>query len=304
MSSEPPRRAPLCVGIGEVLWDCLPAGRRLGGAPANVAAHAAQLGARGAVVSAVGDDADGREVRAELRARGVETAGIRTVPDLPTGQVDVALDAAGVPVYTIRAPAAWDALECDAAIEAIAGAADAAIYGTLAQRDPRSRDAIRAFLRAVRPGCLRVFDVNIRPPFLAAEAVREGLVQANVLKLNESELPAVRDIAGIGAHAPDPLRALLDRFELRVAVCTLGARGSRIVTPEGESRQPGVPATIVDTVGAGDAFTAAVTVGLLRGLPLDRIQDLANRVAAFVCSQAGAVPRLPRPLAEAFGPES
>ncbi len=299
MSNKEQHRAPRCVGIGEVLWDCLPSGRRLGGAPANVAAHAAQLGVAATLVSAVGDDADGREIVAQLRAMGVDTAGVRIARGLPTGRVDVTLDAAGVPAFAIAFPSAWDALSFDAALERLANTADAVVFGTLAQRDERSRRAIRAFLAAVRPECLKVFDVNLRPPFFTAEAVRDSLARADVLKLNETELPTVAEIAGVGT-ASDPLRALRELFDLRCAVCTFGERGSRIVSADEDFRRPGRPVEVVDTVGAGDAFTAALSVGLLRGWPLDRSQEWANRVAAFVCTQAGAVPRLPKMLSDAF----
>lgn len=300
MSNDASLEAPLVVGIGELLWDCLPAGRRLGGAPANVAAHAAQLGVRSAVVSAVGDDPDGREIVAALRALGVATDGIQVARGLPTGRVDVALDAAGAPTFTIRRPAAWDALEFDAALERLAARADAVVFGTLAWRDARARRAIGGFLRAVRSTCLKVFDVNLRPPLIAAEAIRDGLARADILKLNEAELPVVAEIAGVRRAEADPLRALRERFGLQCAVCTFGARGSRIVSADEDLRRPGRRVRVADTVGAGDAFTAVLTVGWLRGAPLVRVHEWANRVAAFVCTQAGAVPRLPSALAGVF----
>ncbi len=288
---------PLCIGIGEVLWDLLPGGKALGGAPVNVAAHASQLGARGAAVSAIGDDDDGREIIAKLNALQVDVAGIRVRKGLPTGVVDVKLDESGVPAFTIRAPAAWDSIEMDPELERLADAASAVVYGSLAQRDPRSRGGIRRFLEAVTPDCLRVFDINLRKPFYSREIIVSSLKFADVLKLNEDELPELAGMLGLAGDDTHLLHSLLDRFGLELVVFTRGARGSRMISPDEDISHPGCPTAVVDTVGAGDAFTAAVAVGLLRGWELEEIQRVANLLAAFVCSRPGAVPALPREVA-------
>lgn len=302
MSTDTDADKPFCVGIGEVLWDLLPGGKALGGAPVNVAAHASQLGASGAAVSAVGNDADGLEILKRLRVLQVDVAGVRLAKDLPTGMVDVKLDEAGVPTFTIRAPAAWDAIEMDAELARLAGIADAVVFGSLAQRDPRSRESIRRFLRAVRPGCLKVFDVNLRRPYYTADVIHSSLELADVLKLNDAELPVLAGMLALAGDETSLLHAVRERFDLDLLVFTKGGQGSRMVTVQRDESHPGCPAQVVDTVGAGDAFTAAVTVGLLRGLQLDRIQELANRVAAFVCSQPGAVPQLPEEIRKGFWP--
>jgi fructokinase len=300
MSIDVQPSPPLCVGIGEILWDLLPTGKALGGAPANVAAHAVQLGARGAAVSAVGDDADGREILKRVQAMGVDASGIRIRGDLPTGAVDVALDKAGVPTFTIRESSAWDAITMDAALDRLAHDADAVVFGSLAQRDPRSREGISRFLAKVRPGCLKVFDINLRRPFISEPVIRGSLEQADVLKLNDGELPGLAGMLGLAGDELSQLRAIRRQYDLDLVVYTRGDKGSRMISAQREESHPGYPACVVDTVGAGDAFTAAVTVGLLDGMELSRIQDLANRVAVFVCSQPGAVPRLPEELRKDF----
>ncbi len=291
----------LLVGIGEVLWDLLPGGKALGGAPINVAAHAAQLGVRSAAVSVVGDDDDGKEIVERLRAMRVDVRGVRISRNLPTGAVDVALNPAGIPDFSIRVPAAWDAIEMDAALEQMAATADAIVFGSLAQRDLRSREGIGMFLRAAGPACLRVFDINLRHPFYTPEVVRSSLEVADVLKLNDAELPVLAGMLGMTGDETVLLHALRERFDLKLVVYTKGARGSRLISAREDQVHPGCRVAVVDTVGAGDAFTAAVVVGSLRGMRLDRIQDLASRIAAFVCSQPGAVPRLPMELTDGFG---
>ena len=300
MSPESHERSPLCVGIGEVLWDLLPAGKSLGGAPINAAAHAAQLGARAAAVSAVGNDGEGREIIERLRALQMDVAGVRVVHGLPTGAVDVTLSETGVPAFSIRMPAAWDALEMDATLERLAGAADAVIFGTLAQRDQRSRKAIGEFLQAAQPTCLRVFDLNVRQPFCSEEVILSSLEMADVLKLNDAELPVLAASVRVAGDETTQLQRIRERFELDLVVYTKGDRGSRMVAAHWDESHPGYPVRVVDTVGAGDAFTAAVTVGLLHGLHLDVIQELANRVAVFVCTQPGAVPLLPEEVRREF----
>ena len=297
MSTEPARQRPLCVGAGEALWDLLPTGPALGGAPVNVCAHANQLGMRSEVVSAVGDDAPGRKLIGRLDELGVGHAGLQVQRDLPTGTVDVALDASGVPCFTIRSPVAWDAIEPTPEAIRMAREADVMVFGSLAQRDPRSRSAIQALVKATRPDCIRILDINLRPPFISGDVIRESLMLADVLKLNESELPVLTDMLSLGEDESSRLRGIRERFNLKWVVYTKGPKGSRMVSDQEDLGCSPCPTRVVDTVGAGDAFTAVVATGLVRGWDGSRIQSLANRVAAFVCSQAGATPLLPTDLA-------
>jgi fructokinase len=296
-----PNVPPVIVGVGEVLWDLLPAGKQLGGAPANFAYHAAALGARGVVVSRVGDDALGREVLERLQALGLDTAHVTTDPRHPTGTVEVRLDAHGVAEYVIHERVAWDYIPATPLLLDLAARADAVCYGTLAQRSTESRQTIRHFLAATRPdGCLRVFDINLRQQYYSAALVRDLLPLSHILKLNDEELPVVARLLSVAGAGTNVLRQLLrDHPNLRLIALTRGGRGSVLVTQRGEEYDHGgFPADVVDTVGAGDAFTAALVTGLLHpSRPgLVEINAFANRVAAFVCSQPGATPRMPPEL--------
>jgi fructokinase len=290
---------PTIVGIGEVLWDMLPAGKQLGGAPANFAYHARALGADAVVVSRVGDDDAGREILRRLAPLGLDTRFITTDPVHPTGVVDVRLDARGVPEYVIREPVAWDFIPADAASLDLARRADAVCFGTLAQRSPVSRDSIRAFLRATGPGCLRVFDINLRQSYLERRLVEDLLALSDVLKLNDEELPVVGRLLEIPGDGRDVVNRLLADYPLRLVAVTRGPDGSALYTRGRTSDVPGTPPErIADTVGAGDAFTAAIVTGLLRGDDLDRVNAFANRLASYVCSQPGATPTIAFGLVE------
>jgi fructokinase len=287
---------PVVVGIGEVLWDMLPAGRQLGGAPANFAFHAGQLGADAYVVSRVGDDDLGHEILVRLDALGVNREHVSVDPEHPTGRVDVKVDAAGVPEYVIHAPVAWDFLRPGPELRELAGTADAVCYGTLAQRSPASRLAICEFLKSTPPHGLRVFDINLRQTFYDAQLLHDLLGASNVLKLNDGELSIVAGLFGFDTDAPEPaVRELMRRYPLRLVALTRGPSGSALFSRDGQtSDHPGVPlGKIADTVGAGDAFTAALVMGLLARRTLDEMNDAANRLAAFVCTQPGATPRHP-----------
>jgi fructokinase len=289
---------PIIVGLGEVLWDLLPAGKQLGGAPANFAFHAQQLGARGVVVSAVGRDALGEEIKARLEQLGVSSK--LHISDLPTGTVSVKLDAAGVPSYVIHQPVAWDEMRDAGEGKDLAARTDVVCFGSLAQRSLTSRATIHAFLAATRRDqCLRVFDINLRQDFYSELVIRESLDMTGVFKLNDQELPVVAGLLGLPADEATFAESLLSRLpSLRVIALTRGPHGSALFTRDETNQHPGVPATLADTVGAGDAFTATLAIGLLRGEPLDRINAAANRVAAYVCSQHGATPKLPAELLE------
>jgi len=285
---------PIAVGLGEVLWDLLPAGKQLGGAPANFAFHAQQIGARGVVVSAVGRDALGEEIKARLAQLGLSSN--LHLSDLPTGTVSVKLDAAGVPSYVIHQPVAWDELRDAGNVTAVAAKADVVCFGSLAQRSLASRATIHAFLAATRRDeCLRVFDINLRQDFYSESVIRESLDLAGVFKLNDQELPVVAGLLGLPAEEAKFADAILSRLpSLRVIALTRGAKGSALFTRDETNQHPGVPATLADTVGAGDAFTAAVAIGLLQGRDLEEINAVANRLASYVCTQPGATPPVPK----------
>lgn len=300
MLNDKHNKRPLCIGIGEILWDLLPTGKVLGGAPGNVVMTALQLGLHGMVVSAVGDDPLGTEILEIMDRNGVDRTGIRTVKGLPTGVVDVVVDNAGIPTFSIRQPAAWDDLSWNDDMARMAQSADAVVFSTLAQRDPRSRAGITRFLRAVSPRCLKVVDVNLRPPFLSEAIITEALKLADVVKCNETELPIVAGMLGLKGDVSTLLKGLRSQFDLDLVVYTLGDKGSRMVTSKYDVSHPGFAANVVDTIGAGDSFIGVVTAGLLLGLDLDRIQELANRVAAFVCTHSGGTPHLPAEIILAF----
>jgi fructokinase len=290
-------RPYLIVGLGEVLWDLLPGGRQLGGAPANFAYHAARLGDRAVVASRVGVDALGDEALARLRQVGLPTEYVQREPvspaegGRPTGTAVPRLDAHGQATWTITAGVAWDALAWTPAWAALAAAADAVCFGSLAQRAPASRATIRRFLDATRPDALRLFDVNLRLPYYSAEVLAGSLARARVVKLNDQEAPVVAQLLGLaGADEVAWARALLGAFPLTLVCVTRGGRGSLLVAADEISVHPGFPTAVVDTVGAGDAFTAALAHQLLRGASLAAAGEAANRLGAWVAARPGAMP--------------
>ena len=285
------------IGFGEVLWDVFPSGAVFGGAPANFACHIAGLGERAAMVSAVGDDPLGRGAIAALEARGVDASHVRLDPHHPTGTVDVAIDSTGVASYLFAADTAWDHLAWEPTLDSLARSCAAVCFGTLAQRSGESRQTIRRFVEATTASSLRVFDVNLRQQFFDPETILKSLSLATVLKLNAEEMPIVAAACGEkGTSLLGALQGIRQRHGLQAAVLTLGAEGSIIVTDREVSQLPALVVKVVDTVGAGDAFTAAVVVGLLRRLPLAVIHRHAASLAAFVCSQRGATPEIPAAL--------
>jgi fructokinase len=284
------------LSVGEVLWDLLPNGKQLGGAPANFTYQCRSLGANARLVSRVGADDLGREILSHVRTLGLPIETLQVDPAAPTGTVEVALAADGQPHYTIREGVAWDRIAADGAALSLAARADAVCFGSLAQRGEISRRAIRTLVVAARPGALRVFDVNLRPPFVDREVVAESLDMANVLKLNDHELPELAAMVGIRGSVRETMAELARHFDLSVVALTRGHGGSLLLADGLWSDLPGRPVEVVDTVGAGDAFTAALVVGLLAGRTLDDINHHANEIAAFVCSRPGGTPALPGSL--------
>jgi len=287
---------PLVVGIGEILWDILPDGRQLGGAPANFAFHARALGAASVIVSAVGDDPAGREILAQIRSRGLDASGIATVSSAPTGTVTVALDAGGIPHYTIHEGVAWDVIPWTAGLRDIAARADAVCFGSLAQRSPVSRATIGAFLDATWPDCLRVLDLNLRQSYFSRDIVVGLLGRATVLKLNDEELATVAGMLSLPGPETRVLAALLGAYPLTLIALTKGPMGSRFFGSGVDLSHPGFCVETEDTVGAGDAFTATLVAGLLKKKNWEEIGERANRIAGYVCSRKGAWPDLPAEL--------
>lgn len=287
-------RKAAILSCGEVLWDLFPEGARFGGAPANFACHAALLGGDVAMLSAVGNDTSGDEAIAILQGFGMDTSLVQRIADAPTGSVGVSVDAAGKPSYEIHAGSAWDRVAWTASLETRIAEVDAVYFGTLGQRGERSRATIRRALGIAKArGTLRVLDVNLRQPFYDAALIRESIAQASVLKLSDDEL---REVAAACDIAPDAnpeatLRAMLTRCELDLIAMTRGADGALLVSAAETISQPGIPTVVRDTVGAGDSFTAALIIGLLRGEPLQAIARTACETAAVVCAHDGAVPK-------------
>lgn len=288
---------PVIVGIGEVLWDVFPDGEHFGGAPTNVAIHAAALGAESYLISAVGPDARGSAALARLDAAGVNRTAVAQLLGRPTGVVKVSVDARGQPSFAIAADVAWDYVPWSRAVEEVVERADAICFGTLAQRASVSRATIKRAVRATHRRTWRLFDVNLRQDYYDETTVTSSLEMANAVKLNDEELPRIARLCKLSAAgAVDQLRMLCDWFGLRLAALTRGAAGSLLVTPT-EVCESAAPGTVVrDTVGAGDAFTAALLVGLLDRRSLAEVSERANAVAAYVCSQPGATPPIPNTL--------
>ena len=281
------------VGLGEILWDVFPDGPRFGGAPANFACHVAALGGAAEMVSAVGRDELGDRAVTELHNRRVGTGHVHRHERRPTGTVTVSLDGDGHASYEFASDTAWDALPWSDDLARLAERTSAVSFGTLGQRSEDSRETVRRFVAATPSTALRIFDVNLRPPFVSDPVILDSAAMANVLKLNDEELPALATLCELTGSDVEIMRKLADRFALEAVALTRGAGGAVLLRDGQVSQQPGVETRVVDTVGAGDAYTAVLALGLLDGHDLDAINRRACQVAAFVCSQSGATPQLP-----------
>ena len=282
------------LGIGELLWDMLPEGARLGGAPANYGVMAGRLGDRAAILSRIGRDALGDDALHALKDFPVDCGQLQIDPEQPTGTVTVKFDD-GQPSYTIHEPAAWDFFEPTEAWLGEVSRADAVCFGSLAQRGGQSRRTIHELVKATRPQCQKIFDVNLRAPFYSAEIVRDSLHLASVMKMNDAEAPLVLSLLGLGAAASlrESAERLLAEFAgLTLVAITRGGEGSLLVGRSEWNEHPGISTRVADTIGAGDAFTAAMTHYLLRGAPLATLNEAGNRWGSFVASQAGAMPEI------------
>ena len=279
-------------GLGELLWDCFPDGRTLGGAPTNFACHVHQLGERGFPISCLGSDELGQAARAELETRGVSAEFLFEHANLPTGTVEVTLDDSGKPTYKILEEVAWDEIPSPEGLLKAAAELDAVCFGTLCQRSQSSRKSVRTILQAMSTDSWKILDVNLRQPFFNKTIVTESLALANALKLSDEELPVLAEYYGIGGNTRTQVRELMERFELRLVAFTMGGDGSEVFTADDHIVAEAVPTEMVSSVGAGDSFTAALCVGLLHQFSLSDCGRFANQVAAYVCSQQGACPPL------------
>lgn len=284
----------LVVGIGEALWDVLPDGKKLGGAPANFAYHVSQFGFDSCVISAIGTDDLGDEIIRQMEQRQLGHCIARV--GFPTGTVEVSLDAKGIPNYDIREGVAWDNIPFSTEIEEIAGKTTAVCFGSLAQRSSVSRDSIRRFLDAMPKGIetLRVFDINLRQRFYSRDLIEESLRRSNILKINDEELVTVSDMFGLPVGTVESrCRMLLSIFGLKMLILTCGTDGSYVFTSGSISFQPTPKVKVADTVGAGDSFTGAFIASLLKGKDVQEAHRTAVEVSAFVCTCNGAMPQLP-----------
>jgi fructokinase len=286
------------VGIGEVLWDLLPAGPQLGGAPANFAYHAHALGATASLVTRVGNDDLGKAILDRIGQIKIADDTIQVDDVAPTGTVTVALSPTGTPHYVIHEDVAWDRLVVTTPALTAVRAADAVCFGTLAQRDEISREAIQKLVAAAPAPALRVLDINIRQDYFSRDVIEQSLRLANVLKLNDEELPILARLFGLAGSVRHQIETLAQTFSLHLVALTRGPAGSVLFQAGDWSDCPSVPTVVVDTIGAGDAFTAALILGQLGRMPLDVTHALADEVARHVCACAGATPRLPQHLSD------
>ena len=286
------------IGIGEVVWDCFPEGKRLGGAPINFCFFAKELGAESYPVTAIGDDELGDETFAVLKETGLDLGYIsRNI--LPTGKVLVSLNEAGVPQYDIVENVAWDAIECSPATMKLVSDADAVCWGSLAQRSVVSRETINKFLDAMPEDTLKVFDINLRQGFYTKEVLCNSFQKCNVLKINDEELVTVSRMFGYpGIDLQDKCWILLAKYNLKMLILTCGVNGSYVFTPGNVSFVETPKVNVADTVGAGDSFTATFVASILKGKTVREAHELAVEASAFVCTQNGAMPEFPLYLKE------
>jgi fructokinase len=298
-------KRPTILSLGEVLWDLFPDGERFGGAPANFACHAAVQGADVTMLSAVGDDQHGRDGIDILSAYGVDVSLMQVISETPTGTVGVEVDDDGKPTFVIHQGSAWDNLTWNDAIASRIATVDAIYFGTLGQRDPVSRATIReAVETAALAGIPRVLDINLRPPFFDAEMIRDSVQLASILKLSDDELVEVCSACSISetSRSNVMLQGLLEFGNLDIVVLTRGKDGAMLITPDDTVTQNGISANVIDTVGAGDSFTASFLIGELRGEPRKQNLQRSCEIAAATCAHSGAVPETKRNSEKHIGP--
>ena len=284
----------IVVGMGEALWDVLPEGKKIGGAPANFAYHVSQFGLPSCVVSAIGDDALGKEIIENFTSKGLDQL-IAEVP-YPTGTVQVEIDQTGIPLYDIKENVAWDNIPYTEHLDALAKRTKAVCFGSLAQRNVVSRETINHFLDTMPKDddSLIVFDVNLRQGFYNKEILCKSMQNCNILKINDEELITMSRMFGYpGIDLQDKCWILLGKYNLKMLILTCGINGSYVFTPGNVSFQPTPKVEVADTVGAGDSFTAAFIASILKGKSVTEAHSIAVKTSAFVCTQKGAMPILP-----------
>ena len=285
----------IIVGLGEILWDLLPGGKVLGGAPANFAYQTSQFGFEGYAVSAIGKDALGDEIIESLSSKSLNHKIERV--DFPTGTVQVTLDGKGIPQYEICENVAWDNIPFTPEIEDLARKASTVCFGSLAQRSEVSHKTILRFLELLPNDALKVFDINLRQHFYSKEIIDNSLKHSNILKINDDEVVIVAELYGWnGLKEAEICRKLVEMYNLKLVILTKGTNGSYVITSCEEFFRPTPKVTVADTVGAGDAFTAGFVASLLRGKTIPEAHKTAVEVSAFVCTQHGAMPVLPDTL--------
>lgn len=285
----------LVVGLGEVLWDMLPEGRKIGGAPINFAYHAGQFGIDTMAVSAIGNDKLGEDTIAEMNGKHLNHI-FPSVP-YPTGSVQVSLDEKGVPAYDIKENVAWDNIPFTNEIESVARSCRAVCFGSLAQRNAVSRNTIRKFIESTPSGCIRIFDINLRQNFYTSNVIHDSLELCNILKINDEEIMLVSRMFNYdSSNIENVCRTIMEDFSLEMVILTCGTKGSYIFTKGGASFMPTPKVNVADTVGAGDSFTGSFCAAILRGLPVAEAHKKAVEVSAYVCTQNGAMPEIPESM--------
>ena len=285
----------LVVGLGEVLWDMLPEGRKIGGAPVNFAYHAGQFGIDTMAVSAIGNDKLGEDTIAEMNGKHLNHI-FPSVP-YPTGSVQVSLDEKGVPAYDIKENVAWDNIPFTNEIESVARNCQAVCFGSLAQRNTVSRNTIRKFIESTPSGCIRIFDINLRQNFYTSNVIHDSLEHCNILKINDEEIMLVSRMFNYdSSNIENVCRTIMEDFSLEMVILTCGTKGSYIFTKGGVSFMPTPKVNVADTVGAGDSFTGSFCAAILRGLPVAEAHKKAVEVSAYVCTQNGAMPEIPESM--------
>ena len=278
----------LIVGLGEILWDCLPEGKKLGGAPANFAFHALLFGADSVAISSIGNDELGDEILRELNQKGLKYLLPRVEQE--TGTVQVTLDGEGIPTYEIKTGVAWDNIPFTAEIKQLAEKCDCVCYGSLAQRSDVSRNTIKEFLKHTPESCLKIFDINLRQQFYTKELIHDNLLACDVLKINDEELEIVSEMFGFSdLSVEDKCQSLLEQYHLDMVILTCGVNGSYVFAPSKKSFLETPKVEVADTVGAGDSFTGAFAASLLAGKSIEEAHQLAVKVSAFICTQKGAM---------------
>lgn len=289
---SPSKPVPTVIGLGEAVWDIFPDSRRAGGAPGNVAYQVQQLGGRALVATRFGNDEAGRALADHLAGEGLDLSLVQWDDALPTGAVTVHLEDPAHPHYTIHAPAAWDNLQPTAALLEVAHKADAICFGTLAQRNEASRETVHKVLAAANPHCLIVYDINLRQHYYDRDWIERSLAASKIAKLNHEEVRIIAPLLNLPANPADFAKALLETTSIDAVCVTKAEDGCLVATSDEAVEIPGEHVNVVDAVGSGDAFSAALILALCRSWPIARAAHFANRVGALMATKQGATPRI------------